>query len=134
MKIVIDTNVLISGILFSGPPSRIVEAWRNREIRFVLTPEILEEYQKVTQSLEEQFPEVELSSIPELIAIQSDLIQAPPLPKPVCADPDDDKFLACAVAGKAAIIVSGDKHLLRLSRYRGIEILTPRKFVTAYLR
>ena len=51
----------------------------------------------------------------------------------MCDDPDDDKFLACAVAAGVSCIVSGDKHLLRVSWYRGIEVLKPRAFVGRYL-
>jgi predicted nucleic acid-binding protein len=51
----------------------------------------------------------------------------------VCADPDDDKCLACALASGAGIIVSGDKHLVDVSGYRGIEVLRPRAFVDRYL-
>ena len=51
------------------------------------------------------------------------------LSKPVCADPDDDKFIECTLAGKAEAIISGDKHLLEASGYHGIEVITPRKFV-----
>jgi Predicted nucleic acid-binding protein, contains PIN domain len=55
------------------------------------------------------------------------------LPEPVCEDPDDDKFLACALASKTKLIISGDEHLLRASGYRGIEVIRPRKFVDKYL-
>lgn len=134
MRIVLDTNVLVSGILYSGPPSRIIEAWRHGEIRLVLTPEILREYHATCSALEEQFPNVSLSPIIELIVVHSDLVQAPPLPTPACDDPDDDKFLACALAGGTRLIVSGDKHLLRLSGYRGIAVVRPRDFVARHLR
>jgi len=133
MKVVVDTNVLISGLLFSGTPARIFKVWRRRRIRFVLTPEILEEYVRVCNVLQEQFPEVELSAILQAIAAKSDLIQAPALAEAVCDDPDDDKFLACAVAGKTKIVVSGDRHLLKVSGYRGIRVLTPREFVNEFI-
>jgi len=55
------------------------------------------------------------------------------LDRQVCTDPDDDKFLACAVASGASTIVSGDKHLLSVSGYRGIEALRPRAFLERYL-
>jgi predicted nucleic acid-binding protein len=55
------------------------------------------------------------------------------LERQVCIDPDDDKFLACAVASGARTIVSGDKHLLSVSGYRGIEVLRPRAFLERYL-
>jgi predicted nucleic acid-binding protein len=51
----------------------------------------------------------------------------------VCEDPDDDKFLSCAIAGKSNIIISGDKHLLRVSGYKGIKVLRPRESVDEYL-
>ncbi len=58
---------------------------------------------------------------------------APSLPEPVCEDPDDDKFLACALATETKIIVSGDKHLLKVSGYRGIDVIRPRKLLDDYL-
>jgi predicted nucleic acid-binding protein len=57
------------------------------------------------------------------------VVTAPPLPEQVCEDPDDDKFLACALAGRNKVIVSGDKHMLDVSGYQKIEVLKPRKFV-----
>ena len=55
------------------------------------------------------------------------------LPWAVCRDPKDDMFLACAVTSKTKIIVSGDRDLLSVSGYKGIEILTPRRFVEKYI-
>jgi predicted nucleic acid-binding protein len=83
--------------------------------------------------LAQQFPGIDLGPILELLAVKADLILASGLPEPVCHDPDDDKFLACALASEAKLIVSGDKHLLRVSRYRGIAIVSPRKFIDEYL-
>jgi len=83
--------------------------------------------------LAQQFPGIDLGPILELLADKADLILASGLPEPVCHDPADDKFLACALASKAKLIVSGDKHLLRVSRYRGIAIVSPRKFIDEYL-
>ena len=55
------------------------------------------------------------------------------LSEPVCDDPDDDKFIACAISGRAKYIVSGDKHLLKESGYEGLKIVTPRQFLDRYL-
>ncbi|MBA3558208.1 MAG: PIN domain-containing protein [Gemmatimonadaceae bacterium] len=60
------------------------------------------------------------------------MVDAPQLPAAVSADPDDDKFLACAVASRTPVIVSGDKHLLRVSGWGGIEVLTPRQVIERY--
>ena len=67
------------------------------------------------------------------MAVGGELGLAPGLPEPVCQHPDDDKFLACALAGQCQSIVSGDKHLKRVTGYRGIEVLSPRAFVDCYL-
>ena len=58
---------------------------------------------------------------------------APPLPEPVSVDPDDDKFIACALAADTKLIVSGDRHLLDIDGYQDIRVLKPRRFVNIYL-
>ena len=133
MKIILDTNVFISGVFFSGPPYKILKAWRDGKVQLVISQEILEEYNRVGKTLAEQFPSVDLNPILDLLTIKAQLTMAPSLPDPVCDDPDDDKFLACAIAGKSKLIVSGDKHLLRVSGYRGIKVVRPRKFIDEYL-
>jgi len=60
-------------------------------------------------------------------------VEALPLPEPVCSDPDDDKVLACAIAGSARYVVTGDKQLLKVSRYGNVEIVNPRRFLEAHL-
>ena len=133
MKIVLDTNVLVSGIFFSGPPFEILQAWFNRTIQFVLSVEILDEYRRVSMELAKQFPETDISSFLDLVTVNSKMIETPPLPGPVCEDPDDDKFIACAIAGKTKMIVSGDKHLLKVDGFRYIRVYKPRDFVDKYL-
>lgn len=133
MRVVLDTNVFISGVFFTGPPYRILQAWRDNTIKIVVSHEIIGEYQRVGEVLAKQFPGVDLGPILELLAVGAELIVAPGLSEPVCDDPDDDKFLACALASRTKIIISGDKGLLRVSGYRGIEVLKPRTFVDEYL-
>ncbi|MBL7135742.1 MAG: PIN domain-containing protein [Candidatus Marinimicrobia bacterium] len=50
----------------------------------------------------------------------------------ICVDPDDDKFIACALGGKCNVIISGDKHLLNISRYKDVDMIKPREFVENY--
>ena len=133
MKIVLDTNVFISGIFFSGPPHRILKAWRDGLFQIVLTRKILDEYERVGSVLEQQFSSIDLTPILDLVTINADLVPDKTLPIPVCSDRDDDKFIACALASKSKLIVSGDKHLLSVSGFQGIEIITPRSFVEKYL-
>ncbi|MBW2038244.1 MAG: putative toxin-antitoxin system toxin component, PIN family [Deltaproteobacteria bacterium] len=133
MKVILDTNVFISGVFFTGPPYQILKAWREGEVKLVVSQEILEEYLRVGETLAAQFSGVELAPILELLTVEAELTLAPSLPEPVCVDPDDDKFLACALASKTKLIISGDKQLLKVSGYRGIEVVRPRKFVDDYL-
>jgi putative PIN family toxin of toxin-antitoxin system len=133
LKIVLDTNVFISGVFFKGPPYQILRAWREGRIRFLISEEIFLEYQRVGEHLASGFPKVDLELFLELLVIDAEFIIPKKLQTPVCEDPDDDKFIACALAGKSNIIISGDKHLLRVSGYKGINVLRPRKFVDEHL-
>jgi uncharacterized protein len=133
VRIVLDTNVFISGIFFSGPPSQIIEAIGNQGLQVVLSKEILDEYHRVAESLSSKFPAVDIKPIIEFIIIHGQLIDTEDVRLSVCEDPDDDKFLECAVAGQCDIIISGDKHLLRVSGYNDITVLSPRNFVEKHL-
>ena len=133
MKTVLDTNVFISGIFFNGPPSQILKAWENQSIQIVLSRQILDEYQRVAAALSSKFPTVDILPIIELVTIHGQFVDTQSFNISVCEDPDDDKFLECAVAGKCKTIISGDKHLLELTGYKGITVLSPRNFVDKYL-
>ena len=133
MRVVLDTNVYISGIFFSGAPYEILEAWRDGRIQIVVSPDILEEYQRVGETLASQFPHIDLQRLFELLTVNAEVVPSENLAEPVCIDPDDDKFLACALTSGAEYIISGDKHLLRASGYKGLKVLSPRRFVDDYL-
>ena len=103
-------------------------AWRDGRIELVVSPEILDEYERVGEILADQFPEVDLGPFIDLVATQALMVVSDPLAEQVCEDPDDDKFLECAIAAEAPLIVTGDKQLVKVLGYRGIEIMNPRKF------
>jgi putative PIN family toxin of toxin-antitoxin system len=134
VKIVLDTNVLISGIFFSGLPFTILKAWRDRHLRIAVSAEILEEYRRVGMRLSKEYRGVDLEPFLALLAVEADVVLAPPLPEPICEDPDDDKFIACALASRCKMIVSGDKLLRKVSGYKGIKVFTPRLFVEHHLK
>jgi uncharacterized protein len=134
MKIVLDTNVFISGIFFHGPPAQILDAWKKSKIQIVLSKEIIDEYQRVAGVLSEKFPEIDISSIIDLIAIHAEIVDTEGIEVFECEDPDDNKFIECAIASKTKLIVSGDKHLLKISGYREIVVHNPRNFVDFYLK
>ena len=133
MKIVLDTNVFISGIFFSGPPAQILRAWKDRKIQIVLSKEILDEYQRVGEELSKKFPSIDIEPIIELLTIYGEVVETEGISVTICEDPDDNMFIECAIASSSKIIVSGDKHLLKISGYQGIESVKPRDFVERFL-
>jgi len=133
MRIILDTNVFISGIFFSGPPSQILKAWANQSFQIVLSQQILNEYQRVAEDLSSKFQTIDILPIIELVTIHGQFVDTQGFNISVCQDPDDNKFIECAVASNCKIIISGDKHLLKLAGYHGIAILNPRNFMEKYL-
>jgi uncharacterized protein len=90
VKIVLDTNVFISGIFFSGPPFQILQAWKERKIQIVLSKEIIGEYQRVAEALADKYPMVDISGIIELLTIYSEIIETKGYEIFECEDPDDN--------------------------------------------
>ena len=133
MRVILDTNVFVSGVFFSGPPYRSLEAWRGGKLQLVASQEILEEYQRVGETLAEQFPGVNLQPIIDLVTTNAEVFPNQVLPESICEDPDDDKFIACALAGRCRVIISGDRHLLKVSGFRGLTVMSPRRFIDEYL-
>ena len=128
MRIVLDTNVLVSS-LWGGPPKKIMESCRSGLITLLASPSILEEYFSVLSRFEIPDEDMDLSEAlfadPKRVEIYS-----PNTPvHAIKQDPSDNKFLECALAAKADFIVSGDKHLRKLESFGGIPILPPRRFL-----
>jgi putative PIN family toxin of toxin-antitoxin system len=133
MRVVIDTNVLVSGVFFGGNPGRVLDAWRDGSFELVVSPEIVEEYRRVGARLAEQFDGVTLGPFLALLVTHAEIVEPVPLPRQVSRDPTDDMFLACAVTGGCRYIISGDNDLLDVSSYRKIKIVTPRDFLDSAL-
>ena len=132
MKIVVDTNVLISGVFFGGFPRRILSAAVDGRLTICATTEIVDEYVEIVQ---EMIDRKQGRLHPNLLA---PLIKAMELIEPqtrvtLSRDPDDDKFLGCAKDARAMYIVSGDKDLLVLKEYEQILIMTAREFCERFL-
>ncbi len=136
LRVVLDTNVVLSGIFFDGLPGRVLEAWQADQYTLVLSPAIVGEYQRAGEVLAGRYPEAgrALGPVLTLLVQSALLVDAPELAEGVCADPEDDKFLACAAASGARVIVSGDKQLRRVSGWRGIDVVGPRAFLERYVR
>lgn len=134
LHVIIDTNVLLSGIFFGGVPGRILAAWQESRLQLVLSPDILSEYYETAAVLSTRCPaSTSLDAILSLVTQTATIVDAPALSDGVSADPEDDKFLACAIAAGVPTIGSGDKHLLRLNGWAGLAIVTPRQLLERYL-
>ncbi|MFC1573120.1 putative toxin-antitoxin system toxin component, PIN family [Candidatus Eisenbacteria bacterium] len=134
MRVILDTDVFVSGVFFTGPPYRILQAWDEGRFQLVVSADILAEYHRVGKTLQNQFHGIDLDPILRGLLQRVLICQPRSLPEQVCDDPTDDMLLACALGGRCKIIISGDKHLLRVTGYRGIEVVRPRKFTDDYLQ
>jgi len=129
LKVVLDTNVLISAILFGGNPRKILEKAIRGEIRLCISEPILEELSGVLRRGKfDTSPERVQFILTELTGI-SDFVNPSETISLVLGDPDDNSILECAVEAKASYIITGDVHLLKLSRYRDIEIVNAFTFL-----
>jgi putative PIN family toxin of toxin-antitoxin system len=128
MRVVIDTNVFVSSF-FGGKPRQIIDLWKKGEITICLSPDIIEEYVEVLRRLGLE-DEPEIGEFIDLFAKKHRLLFATKTPslRIVREDPADDKFIECAVALKARVIITGDKRLKAIGHYTGIKILSPGKW------
>ena len=133
IRAVLDTNVLMSGIFWSGPPSVILQSWQMSKFKLIISPDILNEYFRVGEILSQKYPGIDVSPIIDLIAIKSELYSPIMLEQPISRDPDDEKFIATCLAANCKIIISGDKDQLDISGYKDIQVFKPSYFVTTFL-
>jgi len=125
-RIVLDTNVLVSALLFQGELSKIHMLWKKGVIVPLLTKETFNEFQKVLVYPKFSLTAEEIKSIlQEEVLPFFEVVDQTESAAGVCRDPDDDKFISCALSGGACIIISGDKDLLAVGRYKKISILHP---------
>jgi putative PIN family toxin of toxin-antitoxin system len=128
MRIVLDTNVFISSF-FGGNPRTIIDLWKDGRLTLCLSQDIFDEYIEVLRRLGLDNTQ-ELEELLKLFATGFHIVFTTRTPEiHVVTDPDDDKFIACALALKAGCVVSGDKALVDVRLHQGIRIVTPREFL-----
>jgi putative PIN family toxin of toxin-antitoxin system len=132
VRVVVDTNVIVSALFFRGVPYALLDAWRDRRFILVTSPEILEEYRDVANRLSRKHKAVNIDRFIELVTVSSEIVEPAEMISQITKDPKDEKFLACAFGGNASVIVSGDDHLLSVNGYGGLRILKPRDFLRLY--
>jgi putative PIN family toxin of toxin-antitoxin system len=133
MKIVPDTNIIVSGLLWKGAPYNVLTLAQTGEITLYTSPALLAELRDVLDrpKFVARLKKVETTSrkLSLEFAALTKLIHPKPIEPVILADPDDDAVLACAISANAQVITSGDSHLLELKSYRGISIFSVREFL-----
>lgn len=131
LKIVIDTNIMISGLGWKGTPYKILDLIKFEKIRLCVSEEIISEYLEVAAR---GFLPAEAISILSSILQENkfELVEPKQRFTVIKEDPDDNIFLDCGVKAKVKYIVSGDKHLLNLEKFKKIEILSSNIFLKKY--
>ncbi len=128
MKAVFDTNILLAAFLTEGVCEKLLTRARKRHFDLITCPFILNEFERILAkkfSATKQERERALALIAEAAR---DRVQPSAIPVGACRDSDDDNVLACAVEAGAAYLVTGDKDLLAMKKYKGIRIIAPREF------
>ncbi|TET92586.1 MAG: putative toxin-antitoxin system toxin component, PIN family [Desulfobacteraceae bacterium] len=130
MRVVVDTNVIVSGLLWGGPPNQILKWARDGVLEILNCEEITNELRNIIQYKRFSQRLSDLSISPnEVIAYFMNLVTFVPtpefIPEAIHEDLFDNIFLALASESKAHLIISGDKHLLDLEAYDDIQIVTP---------
>jgi len=130
MKVVLDTNVFISGIFWEGNfCAKIIDLWREEKVTLVSSIELIEELVKTLKGFKIQMDESIIKSWRESIIKNSIMIEPTEKISVIKEDSGDNKFLETAVAGKVEYIISQDKHLLNLKEFREIKIVKPEEFL-----
>ena len=126
MKVVLDTNVLIAAFITHGTCNELLEHCAvNHEV--VVSHFILNELRdKLVHKF--GFTEREADGVVQLLTSRCTVVTPLPLTEPICRDPDDDKIIGTALAGKCNCIVTGDRDLLDLRRVRGVQMVSPSDF------
>lgn len=129
-RVVLDTNILISGIGWSGSPKDVIEAFLKGEFILLISESLLNELERILNYKKFYFiPGYLKESLIRNLLKAAEIVEIKKKLDIVKEDPEDNKVLECALFGKADYIVTGDKHLLKLCKFNNIKILTPIEFL-----
>ena len=128
-RIVLDTNILISAVVFGGKPRKIIESVIRGTFDLYMSKPILDEMAGVLSSKKFKYDKgvvdlivIEVESLSKIITVNTKITH-------IVEDPDDNMILECAVSAEADFIVSGDRHLLDIERYNNIHIVSASRFI-----
>jgi uncharacterized protein len=131
-RIVLDTNILVSGLGWRGPSHDIVESCLEHRYDLLLSPDLLEELERVLRYPKFHFSDSDILDYLVLLTQSAEVVRPDFQVAVVEADPSDNRVLECALAGVAEVIVTGDDHLLDLGEFEKIYILRPRAFLDRF--
>lgn len=123
VRVVADTNVIVSALFWKGNESKIIDLAEEGKIKLLSSVALLDELKKVLMYERFGLGEKTVDDNVEYILTISEIISPKRRLRVIREDPDDNKFLECALEGKARYIISGDRHLLRLKEFRGIKVV-----------
>jgi len=137
MRVVLDTNILVSGFLWDGPPNKIVQLLSEKKFTLVASAELFEELNRVSRydRFARRLAALEHSpdDMVEKFETLAEFVPVRPLPQPVIPDdPSDEALLRAAVSGAASCIVTGDNHLLTLKIFQNTRIYNPVDFLQSF--
>lgn len=131
MRIVLDANVVISGIFWGGPPQQILKRWLEGKLTLVMSASILAEYQDVLHRMTGDHGADIYTKWNHYLTEMGEFIEPQQVPV-ICRDCGDQKYLEAAAGGRVQALVSGDKDLAVLKVIEGIPILTPKAFLLGH--
>jgi uncharacterized protein len=131
VRVVLDTNVVVSAVFWGGIPLEILKAWAKGRLEVIASPEILWEYERTLVDLAKKHVSQDLLHWMAFLHDKIELIH-PQRRLQLSRDPMDDMFLSCAVSENVICIVSGDNDLLVLKEVEGTPILKPAEFKRKY--
>ena len=132
LKVILDTNILISAIVFGGKPRDILKRIISGKLGFAVSKEILDEVDGVLSGKKFNYPSQAVYEIRNAIEGLGDNVVPEKRIDMIKKDPDDNRILECALTANADFIISGDSHLLELKVFKGIQIISPTDFLEKY--
>jgi putative PIN family toxin of toxin-antitoxin system len=132
VRIVVDTNVLVSGIFWNGNESTILKACKTRDLTNYISPDIINEFERVLHYEKFRLTASEINSVLETILVFSTVVVPQIKLDVIKDDPTDNIVLECGLTANAECIISGDNHLLRLGKYTKMKIMSAKIFIDTF--
>jgi len=133
VKVVLDTNVFISGIFWRGSSNKVIMSWKEGKFTLVTSLEIISEIIKVLKDFKIKLSDDMIREWIDLIVRNSIIVEPKERINIVKDDPKDNIFIETAAAGNADYVISQDNHLLKLKEFKGIKIIAPEEFNALFI-